>query len=63
VLFVGSVGHVYKLDLNGKVLGRFGKLGRLPGWFDSIHSLSCPDEKTLYLAEEFSYRFDKVVLP
>jgi len=62
VIFVGSVGRVYKLDLSGKILGEFGKLGRLPGWFDSVHSLACPDEKTLYLAEEFSYRFDKVVL-
>ncbi len=62
VIFVGSVGKVYKYDLSGKLLGQFGKLGRLPGWFDSIHALACPDEKTLYLAEEFSFRFDKVVL-
>jgi DNA-binding beta-propeller fold protein YncE len=62
VLFVGSIGRVYKLDLNGTVLGKFGKLGRSPGWFDSIHALACPDEKTVYLANEFSYRFDKVVL-
>ena len=62
VIYVGSVGRVYKLDLNGKVLGTFGKLGRLPGWFDSIHAIACPDEKTVYLAQEFSYRFDKVVL-
>jgi len=27
-----------------------------------VHALTCPDEKTLYLAEEFSYRFDKVLL-
>jgi DNA-binding beta-propeller fold protein YncE len=62
VIFVGSVGKVYKYDLSGKLLGEFGKLGRLPGWFDSVHALACPDEKTLFLAEEFSYRFDKVVL-
>ncbi len=62
VIFVGSVGKIYKYDLSGKLLGQFGKLGRLPGWFDSIHALACPDEKTLFLAEEFSYRFDKVVL-
>ncbi len=61
-IFVGSIGKVYKLDLAGKIVGQMGKLGRLPGWFDSVHSLACPDEKTLYLAEEFSYRFDKIVL-
>jgi len=62
VIFVGSVGRVYKLDLSGKVLGTFGRLGRLPGWFDSIHAIACPDDKTVYVANEFSYRFDKVVL-
>ena len=62
VIFVGSVGRIFKLNLNGKMEGAFGKLGRYPGWFDSIHALACPNDKTLYLAEEFSYRFDKVVL-
>ena len=62
VIFVGSVGKVYKIDLTGKVLGTFGKLGRLPGWFDSIHAIACPDEKTVYVANEFSFRFDKVIL-
>jgi streptogramin lyase len=61
-IFVGSIGRIYKLDLTGKIVGQFGKLGRLPGWFDSVHALACPDQKTLYLAEEFSYRFDKIVL-
>ena len=51
------------MDLNGNILGEFGKLGRLPGYFDSIHAMACPDEKTLYLAEEFRFRFDKVTLP
>ncbi len=62
VIFVGSVGRVYKMDLSGKVLARFGKFGKLPGWFDWVHAIACPDEKTLFLAEELSYRFDKVVL-
>jgi DNA-binding beta-propeller fold protein YncE len=62
VIFIGSVGKVYKMDLTGKILGTFGKLGRLPGWFDSIHAIACPDEKTVFIANEFSYRFDKVVL-
>jgi DNA-binding beta-propeller fold protein YncE len=62
VIFIGSVGKVYKMSLDGKILGTFGKLGRLPGWFDSIHAIACPDEKTVYIANEFSYRFDKVIL-
>jgi DNA-binding beta-propeller fold protein YncE len=61
-IFVGSVGRVYKVDLSGNVAGSLGKLGRLPGWFDSIHAIACPDDRTLFLANEFSYRFDRVVL-
>lgn len=59
VLFVGSVGRVYKMDLSGKVLGAFGRPGRMPGTIDSIHALACPDEKTLYLANLYASRFDK----
>ena len=40
VIFAGSVGRAFKIDLDGKVLGTFGLLGRLPGWFDSIHALA-----------------------
>ena len=62
VIVVGSIGRVYKYNLSEKLLGEFGELGRLEDRFDSIHALVFPDEKTPYRAEEFSYRFDKVVL-
>jgi len=61
VLFVGSVGRVYKMDLTGKILGAFGRSGRMPGTLDSIHQLACPDEKTLYLANLYASRLDKWV--
>ena len=61
VLFVGSVGKVYKMDLTGKVLGAFGRLGKIPGTIDSIHQLACPDEKTVYLANLYAGRLDKWV--
>jgi DNA-binding beta-propeller fold protein YncE len=60
-LFVGSVGRVYKMDLSGKVLGMFGRQGRMPGTIDSIHQLACPDEKTVYLANLYASRLDKWV--
>jgi sugar lactone lactonase YvrE len=60
-MFVGSVNRVYKMDLSGKVLGVFGKPGRMPGTLDSIHSIACPDEKTVYVANLYASRFDKWV--
>jgi DNA-binding beta-propeller fold protein YncE len=62
VLFVGSIGKVYKMDLNGNVLGAFGKPGKLPGEFEWIHGIACPDEHTIYLAEELTWRVEKIVL-
>jgi DNA-binding beta-propeller fold protein YncE len=61
VMFVGSVSRVYKMDLSGKILGVFGRAGRMPGTLDSIHSIACPDEKAVYLANLYSSRMDKWV--
>jgi DNA-binding beta-propeller fold protein YncE len=62
VMFVGSVGHVYKVGLDGKVLGVMGKFGRVPGMFDWVHGIACPDEHTVYAAEELSWRLDKLTV-
>ena len=61
VMFVGSVGRVYKMDLSGKILGAFGRPGRMPGTIDSIHALACPDENAVYLANLYASRLDKWV--
>ncbi len=61
VLFVGSVGKVYKMALTGEILGAFGRRGRMPGTIDSVHQIACPDENTLYLAHTYASRFDKWV--
>jgi DNA-binding beta-propeller fold protein YncE len=61
VMFVGSVGRVYKMDLSGKILGAFGRPGRMPGTIDSVHGIACPDEKTVYLANLYASRLDKWV--
>jgi sugar lactone lactonase YvrE len=63
VMFVGSVGHVYKMSLDGKILGVFGRGGRMPGTLDSIHAIACPDEKTVFLANLYASRMDKWVSP
>ena len=61
VMFVGTVGRVFKLDLTGKLLGSFGHPGRMPGTIDSVHQLACPDENTVYITNLFASRYDKWV--
>jgi sugar lactone lactonase YvrE len=62
VLFVGSVGKIFKVGLDGKVLGSIGKFGKTPGMMDWVHGVACPDERTVYAAQELSWRLDKITL-
>jgi DNA-binding beta-propeller fold protein YncE len=62
VMYVGSVGRVIKVSLDGKVQGTMGKFGRVPGMFDWVHGIACPDEHTIYAAQELSFRLDKLAV-
>lgn len=55
-------GRVYKLSLDGKVLGVFGKAGKGLGQFGWIHEIACPSENELYVAEILNWRVQKLIL-
>ncbi len=55
-------GRIYKLSLDGKVLGMFGKSGKQLGEFGWIHEIACPSENVLYVAELLNWRVQKLVL-
>jgi DNA-binding beta-propeller fold protein YncE len=58
----GFPGRIYKLSLEGKVLGVFGKSGKQLGQFGWIHEMACPSESELYVAEILNWRVQKLVL-
>ncbi len=58
----GFPGRIYKLTLEGKVLGVFGGSGRQPKEFGWIHEMACPAENTLFVAEILNWRVQKLVL-
>jgi DNA-binding beta-propeller fold protein YncE len=64
VLFTSDAfpGRIYKLSLDGKVLGVFGKSGKQLGQFGWIHAIACPSEYELYVAELLNWRIQKLVL-
>ena len=55
-------GRIYKLSLDGKVLGMFGKAGKQLGQFGWIHEIACPSENELYVGEILNWRVQKLIL-
>src|SRR3954453_22316505 len=64
VLFVSDAypGRVYKLSLDGKVLGWLGESGKQLKQFGWIHEIACPSENLLYVAELLNWRVQKLLL-
>jgi hypothetical protein len=55
-------GEVYKMELDGTVLGRFGKAGHGFKEFSSIHQMDCRNPNELYVAEITAFRVQKILL-
>jgi len=55
-------GRIYKLSLDGKVLGVLGKSGKQLGQFGWIHEIACPQENQLYVGEILNWRVQKLIL-
>jgi streptogramin lyase len=55
-------GRIYKMTLEGQILGTIGEAGRQPKQFGWIHEIACPSENTLYVAELLNWRVQKLLL-
>ena len=55
-------GRIYKLTLDGKVVGMLGRTGRRLKQFGWIHALACPSENEIYAAELLNWRIQKLIL-
>ena len=55
-------GRVYKMTLEGKILGMLGESGRQLGQFNWPHGISCRSEDTLYIADMNNWRVQKILL-
>ena len=65
VMFVGETtfpGRVFKVSLDGRVLGVIGRSGRQPKQFSGAHALACPSETEVYVAETSNWRVQKLTL-
>ena len=55
-------GRVYKLSLDGRVLGVLGQSGKQLKQFGWIHGIACPSENEIYVAELLNWRVQKLIL-
>jgi NHL repeat-containing protein len=55
-------GEIYKMELDGKVLGKFGKAGKLLKEFGSVHEIDCRNPNELYVGEITNWRVQKLTL-
>ena len=58
----GFPGRIYKLTLDGKVVGMLGRTGRQLKQFGWVHEIACPSENELYVAEILNWRVHKLIL-
>ena len=70
VLYVAHTGDpdgmedaaIYKVDLKGNVLGKFGSAGKLPKEFGLVNSIDCRNENELLVGELSNWRVQKLTL-
>ena len=58
----GYPGRIYKVTLDGKVLGVFGESGKQLKQFGWIHEIACPSATELYVSELLNWRVQKLLL-
>jgi 6-bladed beta-propeller len=55
-------GEIYKMELDGKVVGKFGRAGHLLKEFGTAHELDCRNENQIYVGEVLNWRVQKITL-
>jgi sugar lactone lactonase YvrE len=57
-----TTGEIYKMELDGTILGRFGHASKQPGGFQVVHMMDCRNPNEIYVAEIESWRVQKLLL-
>ena len=59
---IDTGGEMYKLELDGRILGKFGKAGKLPKEFGTVNAIDCRRDNELYVGEIGNWRVQKLTL-
>jgi len=59
---IDSGGEIYKMELDGRIIGKFGKAGKPMKEFGSVNAIDCRSENDLYAGELGNWRVQKLTL-
>jgi len=59
---IDNGGEIYKMELDGRIVGKFGKAGKLPKEFGTVNAIDCRRDNELYVGELGNWRVQKVTL-
>jgi len=55
-------GEIYKMELDGRILGKFGRGGKQLKEFMAVHEIDCRNENEIYVGEISNGRVQKLTL-
>ncbi len=55
-------GEIYKMRLDGTMIGKFGRAGKLPKEFGTVNAIDCRTENNLYVGEVGNFRVQKLTI-
>jgi DNA-binding beta-propeller fold protein YncE len=53
-------GEIYMMELDGTILGKFGRAGKELGQFQTVHGMDCRDPSTMLISEITAWRVQKL---
>src|SRR6476469_6915290 len=57
-----TAGEIYKMRLDGSMIGKFGRAGKLLKEFGTVNAIDCRTENVLYIGEVGNFRVQKLTL-
>jgi hypothetical protein len=57
-----NTGEIYKLELDGTILGKFGHASKEFGGFQVVHMMDCRNPNEIIVGEIESWRVQKLIL-
>jgi DNA-binding beta-propeller fold protein YncE len=59
---IDADGEIYKMELDGRIVGKFGRAGKPLKEFGTVNSIDCRTENDLYVGEIGNWRVQKLTL-